>query len=79
MPYVRAGESETELLYRAVTASYAIASDDRRLRAVPEDFEKLRGDYPLRREFDAFRVIVPHCLAEKLERLRFMIEKEGEI
>ena len=79
MPYARAGENETELLYRAVTASYAIESDDRRLRADPADFEKLRGDYPLRREFDAFEVTAPRLPAEKLERLRFRIREEGEV
>ena len=79
MPYVRAGENETELLYRAVAASYAIESDDRRLRAAPADFEKLRGDYPLRREFDAFEVAAPHFPAEKLAKLRFRIRQEGEV
>ncbi len=78
-PYAAAGESETELLYRAVTASYAIASDDRRLRAAPADFEKLRGDYPLRREFDSFQVTAPRSPAEKLKDLHFMIAKEREV
>ena len=79
MPYVRAGAKETELLYHAVAASYDIVSDDHRLRGNPEDFEKQRGDYPLRREFDSFRVITPRFLAEVLKKLRFETEiREGD-
>ena len=49
------GTLEEKLL--AVTAeSYNIADDSRRLKTFPADFEKLRGSYPLRREFPAFTV-----------------------
>lgn len=49
------GTLEEKLL--AVTAeSYNIADDSRRLKDFPADFEKLRGSYPLRREFPAFTV-----------------------
>ena len=75
MPYFRNGESETELLYRAVTASYDIASDDRRLRGAPGEFEKLRGSYPLRREFDAYRAVSPAGLTARLKKLRFAAEE----
>jgi hypothetical protein len=30
--------------------------DDLKLRFAPSDFEKLRGDYSVRREFGAFKV-----------------------
>ena len=70
-----AGESETELLYRAVTASYDIVSDDCRLRWNPGGFEKLRGDYPLRREFDSFHVSAPSGLQDVLTALRFNVLK----
>ncbi len=40
----------------AVTMAYDIRRDDRNLRSSPETFEKLRGSYPLRREFSAFTV-----------------------
>jgi erythronate-4-phosphate dehydrogenase len=43
-------------LFDAVSVSYDIAEDDARLRAKPSDFERLRGDYPLRREFPAYAV-----------------------
>ena len=75
MPYFREKESETELLYRAVTASYDIASDDLSLRGNPAGFEKLRGDYPLRREFDSYKVTAPAFLLESLKILRFEARK----
>ena len=73
MPYYHAGADKTELLYRAVTASYDIAADDRRLRSVPAEFEKQRGAYPLRREFDSYLVAAPGMLTGILERLRFEV------
>ena len=75
MPYFHAGADKTELLYRAVTASYDIVSDDHRLRGTPADFEKQRGAYPLRREFDSYQVTAPETLVGILERLRFEIIK----
>ena len=75
MPYFRAGEPDSELLYRAVTASYDIAADDRRLREDPSAFEKLRGEYPLRREFDSYEVVAPEELVGRLRKLRFRAER----
>lgn len=75
LPYDQEGEPETELLYRAVTASYDIAADDLSLRGNPAGFEKLRGDYPLRREFDSYTVTAPAFLLETLKTLRFEIRK----
>lgn len=40
----------------AFLAMYDPRRDDRALRLHPEQFEQLRGDYPLRREPEAFRV-----------------------
>ena len=45
-----------EQVCRAVLHAYDISRDDRRLRSAPQDFEKLRGNYPVRREFPFFRV-----------------------
>ena len=73
MPYFKAGASRTELLYRAVTASYDIVSDDRRLRGDPAGFEKQRGSYPLRREFDSYRISAPETVSNILKRLRFEV------
>jgi erythronate-4-phosphate dehydrogenase len=45
-----------EKILSVVSQSYNIADDTARLRNAPEAFEKLRGDYPLRREFHNFYV-----------------------
>ena len=74
-PYHRAGERDSELLYRAVTAAYDIVSDDRRLRGDPGTFEQQRGNYPLRREFDSYEVVAPENLKDRLRKLRFGIAK----
>ena len=46
-----------EKLLAVVSQSYNIADDTNALRKAPQDFEKLRGNYPLRREFGTFTVI----------------------
>ena len=50
-----AGTLEEKLL-AVVSQSYNIAADTAALRQAPQDFEKLRGNYPLRREFGTFTV-----------------------
>ena len=50
------GKSPREVLAEAILYSYDVMADDRTLRARPGLFEKLRGDYPVRREFTAFGV-----------------------
>ena len=50
------GRPVFEQVRRAVLHAYDISCDDRRLRSAPQDFEKLRGNYPIRREFPFFRV-----------------------
>jgi erythronate-4-phosphate dehydrogenase len=50
------GKSEEEILNEAIRHTYNIDEDTERLRRVPSDFEKLRGDYPLRREFTSYIV-----------------------
>ena len=49
-------EEEPELLWGLYRQTYDVSADDRRLKEDPEQFEKLRGDYPLRREPEAYRV-----------------------
>ena len=48
------GKSRQEVLSEAILYTYDILADDRALRAHPERFEQLRGDYPVRREPAAF-------------------------
>ncbi len=68
------GKSDEELIRRAVFHSYYIVEDDARLRFNPSSFEKLRGDYPVRREFPAFKIFLNGGhpgLADVLARLGF--------
>lgn len=46
--------SKEEVLAKAIIASYDVMRDDRSLRMSHFNFEKLRSEYPLRREFQAY-------------------------
>ena len=46
--------SPEDILRSVVQHTYDIAKDDRRLRDNPGYFEKQRGEYPVRREFNAY-------------------------
>lgn len=50
------GKSPEAITREAVEHTYSISEDDLRLRFSPADFEKMRGEYPLRREFTAYKV-----------------------
>lgn len=50
------GKSIQQILAEAIFATYDIRKDDHRLRKSVETFEKQRGNYPVRREFPAFRI-----------------------
>ena len=50
------GKSDEEIIREAVFHSYDIDTDNTKLRQSPSDFEKIRGDYPLRREFTSYSV-----------------------
>ncbi len=52
----RPGGDGLSALADAVNFSYDIRKDDAALRMSPGNFEALRGAYPLRREFPAFRI-----------------------
>lgn len=41
---------------KAILRTYDILKDDKRLREDPEDFEKQRGSYPVRREFHIWEI-----------------------
>ena len=70
-------QTEEELLSKAVLATYDIRTDDADLRRNPALFEKLRGDYPVRREYPVFSI---HCrnvgkdTLEKFEALGFKMQ-----
>ena len=50
------GKEVEDIIREAVEHTYNISEDDLKLRFSPSDFEKLRGDYPVRREFPAYTV-----------------------
>ncbi len=64
--------SEESLLGDAVLATYDITADDTHLRINPSLFEKLRGDYPVRREFPAFTLRVTNVQKETICKLMEM-------
>ncbi len=70
---------EYSILAEAILSTYNIETDDEALRKNPKEFEKLRGDYPVRREFDSFSIKAKNVekeTLEKLEKLGFKIEKK---
>ena len=79
-PYISidcSGKSEEEVIREAVIHTYSIDEDNIRLRLSPSDFEKLRGDYPLRREFTSYTVDLKggtENVRQKLETIGFRIK-----
>ena len=72
-----AGKPLQEVLSEALLYTYDILADDRALRAHPERFEQLRGDYPVRREPAAFvvRLRGGADAAARLRALGFRVEE----
>jgi erythronate-4-phosphate dehydrogenase len=60
---------EYSILAEAILSTYNIETDDEALRDAPHLFEKLRGDYPVRREFDSFSVKAKNVDKETIEKL----------
>ena len=72
------GSRVEDIIAEAVFHTYRIEDDDRRLRSSPSEFERLRGNYPLRREFPFYSVkISDHTRksTEILGKLGFRILK----
>lgn len=71
-------KSEQEIWYEAIRRTYDVLEDDRALRANPGDFEKLRSQYGVRREPQAFELKYPgisRSMLKKLEHTGFKIMK----
>ena len=64
-----AGKSLQEVLTEAVLHTYEVEQDSNRLRAHLDEFEALRGDYQIRREFTAFTVKLEGGTQQMLDRL----------
>ncbi|MBO4595146.1 MAG: 4-phosphoerythronate dehydrogenase [Bacteroidales bacterium] len=72
-----AGKTLQEVLAEAVLHTYDISADSAALSAEPGAFERLRGDYPIRREFTSFTVELKGGtpeMAEKLSQLGFKLK-----
>lgn len=67
-----AGKSLPEVLAEAVLHTYDVMDDDAKLRSHPELFEKLRGDYQIRRELTAFTLTLKNATAEEADILSKM-------
>lgn len=70
------GRTDEDVISEAILHTYNIKADDQRFRGTPSAFEKLRGDYPLRREFPSFSVRISNsteAVRRVLEMLGFMI------
>ena len=59
------GEDDEEVLGRTIRSIYDLAGDDAALRQRPRDFDRLRAEYPIRREFPNTRLTL-HGATEKL-------------
>ncbi len=71
------GLSETEILEKAILATYNIQNDDTLLRKKTEDFEKQRGNYPVRREYPTYTIAtknIDQTTIKKLYDLGFNID-----
>ena len=64
------GRNLQQCLCEAIWHTYSVNDDDGQLRASHATFEKQRGDYPVRREFEAFTIDIKNGMPEIEKRLR---------
>ncbi|MBT3384906.1 MAG: 4-phosphoerythronate dehydrogenase PdxB [Prolixibacteraceae bacterium] len=67
---------EYSVLAEAILSTYDIEIDDDNLKDSPHLFEQLRGDYPVRREFDSYTIKAKNIergTLDKLKKLGFKI------
>jgi erythronate-4-phosphate dehydrogenase len=70
------GKNIQQCLCEAIWHTYSVNDDDGFLRAMPATFEKQRGDYPVRREFETFTIEVKNeipGIKNRLQGLGFKI------
>ncbi|MEN8123211.1 MAG: 4-phosphoerythronate dehydrogenase PdxB [Bacteroidota bacterium] len=63
------GLSKEEIVKKILYSTYNIKNDDLTLRKSPETFEDQRGNYPLRREYEAYSLSLENVLEDIVERL----------
>jgi len=69
--------SNMDMISKLILTTFDIMADDKRLRNSVENFEKQRGDYPMRREFSSYTVKMGsenQTLKEKLLKIGFKIK-----
>ncbi len=68
------GMSDQQILVTAIRSTYKIEKDDENLRNSIKDFENLRGNYPMRREFSSYTIELENnneLIKNKLTELGF--------
>jgi erythronate-4-phosphate dehydrogenase len=66
------GLNEQQIIAKAILNTYDIKSDDALFRNKPAFFEKLRGDYPTRREFPAYTINAKNISEVVMRKLFFL-------
>ncbi|MBN1377650.1 MAG: 4-phosphoerythronate dehydrogenase PdxB [Gammaproteobacteria bacterium] len=72
-------KDEESILADAILSTYKIERDDKVLRDNTNLFEKLRGDYPVRREFDSYSIKATHAQPTVLEKLKKLGFREMKV
>ena len=75
-----ADKSLQDVLTEAVLHTYDVSQDSNALRGALDQFERLRGDYPVRREFPAFTVLLKDGtpeMADRLAQIGFNVVKQS--
>jgi len=62
----------TKDLCKSILKTYDVRTDHEQLLNQPGAFEKLRGNYPFRREFEAYNIYIPTCMMKDNEVFRKM-------
>ena len=69
-------QSTEKLICQAILHTYDLAGDDSLFRSSPGDFERQRGNYPVRREFPAYKIMLLNgnpLITEMLRALGFTV------
>ncbi len=66
---VRPGEDDEDVLRRLISRQYDITADDAALRRDVRAFDKLRAEYPVRREFSNTRLTLTGASPSLLAKL----------
>ena len=73
--------TKQQILAKAILHTYDIRKDNADLKKQPRLFEKLRGDYPVRREFSSYTIYAKNISApviKKLTELGFMVKNSKD-